>query len=189
MALMTPMTMKTWGIIWGMSGACLWHHLGHVLGIIWGIMWACLGHVWGIIWGMSWVCLKHHLGHVWGIIWGMSVASSGECLWHHLGHIWGLKHHLGHVWGILWGMSGALSGACFFTHFHLCSSTFIHFIHQVVGKLLASGHGWSRSVSDHHRIIWNKAISGGTGWMDGWDGYIEHYVCYEHLTMLIMPST
>ena len=26
-----------WGIIWGMSGACLGQHLGHVWGIIWGM--------------------------------------------------------------------------------------------------------------------------------------------------------
>ena len=33
---------------------------------------------------------------------------------------------------------------------------------------------WSRSVSDHHRIV-----------IDGMDGYLEHYVCLEHLTVLI----
>ena len=105
----------------------------------------------------------------------MSEASSGECLGHHLGHIWGmyeassgasfatcLGHHLGHVFSstFIYGLP--------------ISSTVIHFTHQVVDN-------WSRSVSDHHRIIWNKAISGGTGWMDGM-GWL-----YQTLRLLRAP--
>ena len=50
---------------------CLGKHLWDVRGIIWGMSGACLGHH-----------LGYHLGHVWSLIWGMSGASSGECPGH-----------------------------------------------------------------------------------------------------------
>ena len=86
-----------------------------------------------------------------------------------------------------------------FINFHSLSSTFIH-IHppsalqvvgkwsasnrQVVGKWSASGRQvvgkWSQLVkvcSGIESFGTLKPISGRDGWMDGWDGYIEHYVC------------
>ena len=75
-----------------------------------------------------------------------------------------------------------------FIHFHPFSSTFIH-IHppsalQVVGKWSASNRQvvgkWSQLVkvcSGIESFGTLKPISGRDGWMDGWDGYIEHYVC------------
>ena len=81
-----------------------------------------------------------------------------------------------------------------FTHFHPfpppfypLPSIFIHIYphsstkcsasgRQVVGKWSASGHSWSRYVQvESFGTL--KPISGRDGWMDGWDGYIEHYVC------------
>ena len=93
-----------WGIIGGMSGACL--------GIIWGVPGACLGHHLGHVWALYGACLGHHKGHVW-VLYGAF-----------LGHVWGMSgHYMGRFLGILrgmsgaclgitWGVSGASSGAC-----------------------------------------------------------------------------
>ena len=80
-------------------------------------------------------------------------------------------------------------------HFYQFSFSFIHFYphsstkcsasgRQVVGKWLASGRQvvgkWSQLVkvcSGIESFGTLKPISGRDGWMDGWDGYIEHYVC------------
>ena len=78
-----------------------------------------------------------------------------------------------------------------FIHFHPLLSIFIlfhpllsTFIHQVLCKWLSSGRQvvgkWSQLVkvcSGIESFGTLKPISGRDGWMDGWDGYIEHYVC------------